>query len=84
MASQDEQTPLRANLRRLESVAATSESEQYLFVGDTYSIAKNAGGTSEDACFVTDVGVGVSDGVGSWSSYGIDCALFSGTLMKEC
>lgn len=43
-----------------------------------------AGGISEDASFITDVGVGVSDGVGSWGMYGIDCSLFSNSLMKEC
>ena len=55
-----------------------------MFVGDSYSIPKTAGGISEDASFITDIGVGVSDGVGSWGSYGIDCSLFSGALMKEC
>jgi hypothetical protein len=58
--------------------------EQFIFVGDSYSISKNPGGTCEDASFITDVGVGVSDGVGSWGIYGIDCSLFSNSLMKEC
>lgn len=53
-----------------------AENEQYIFVGDSYSIAKNSGKISEDASFITDIGVGVSDGVGSWGSYGIDCSLF--------
>jgi len=60
------------------------ENEQYIFVGDSYQIAKKQGGSSEDACFVTDIGLGVSDGVGSWGNYGIDSSLFSNTLMKEC
>lgn len=54
-----------------------------MFVGESFSIPKNQGETCEDACFVTDIGVGVSDGVGSWGSYGIDCSLFSNSLMKE-
>lgn len=61
-----------------------SENEQFVFLGDSYSISKSTHGTSEDASFITDIGVGVSDGVGSWTSYGIDCSLFSSTLMKEC
>lgn len=61
-----------------------SDNEQFVFLGDSHSISKAANGVSEDASFITDIGVGVSDGVGSWSSYGIDCSLFSGTLMKEC
>lgn len=55
-----------------------------MFIGDSYAIAKTPGASSEDACFVTEVGVGVSDGVGSWSSYGVDCSLFSNSLMREC
>jgi hypothetical protein len=60
------------------------QEEEIIFVGEAYSIAKNQSKGSEDAYFITDKGVGVSDGVGSWSKYGIDCALFSGTLMREC
>lgn len=58
--------------------------EQFIFVGDSYGLSKTAGAPSEDACFVTEVGLGVSDGVGSWGSYGIDCSLFSNSLMREC
>lgn len=61
-----------------------TDNDQFVFLGDSYSISKNPNGISEDASFITDIGVGVSDGVGSWSSYGIDCSLFSSTLMKEC
>jgi hypothetical protein len=68
----------------LESVSLFEEEDQLLFIGDAYSIPKNPNGISEDAFFITDVGVGVSDGVGSWSSYGIDSSLFSNTLMREC
>jgi hypothetical protein len=71
-------------LRRHESESQLLENEQFIFVGDSYQIAKNAGGSSEDAYFITDLGIGVSDGVGSWGSYGIDSALFSNTLMNEC
>lgn len=55
-----------------------------MFIGDAFAIPKNSNGVSEDAFFITDIGVGVSDGVGSWSNYGIDSSLFSNTLMKEC
>lgn len=60
-----------------------AENEVLFFVGDSYQIPKNQGEISEDACFVTDIGVGVSDGVGSWGSYGIDCSLFSNSIMME-
>ena len=53
-------------------------------MSDYHSISKTQGATSEDACFITDVGLGVSDGVGSWGSYGIDCSLFSNSIMREC
>jgi hypothetical protein len=60
------------------------EDDQFIFIGDAFQIPKNPKGPSEDAFFMTDIGVGVSDGVGSWSNYGIDSSLFSNTLMKEC
>jgi serine/threonine protein phosphatase PrpC len=53
-------------------------------VGDAYNIPKNYNMESEDAFFVTEIGAGVSDGVGGWNSYGINSSLFSNSLMKEC
>lgn len=76
--------PQRITLRRNESDTILPDNEQFIFVGDAYQIAKTTGGSSEDAFFITDIGLGVSDGVGSWGNYGIDCSLFSNTLMKEC
>ena len=85
MKSQEDSINIqRVTPRRQESVPLVSDNEQFIFLGDSYSISKASHGTSEDASFITDIGVGVSDGVGSWSSYGIDCSLFSSTLMKEC
>jgi len=85
MNSQDDSINIqRITPRRQESVPIVSENEQLIFLSDSYSISKASHGISEDASFITDIGVGVSDGVGSWTSYGIDCSLFSGTLMKEC
>ena len=62
----------------------TPVADDFIFLGDGYSLAKNPHGPCEDAFFITDLGIGVSDGVGSWNSYGIDPSLFSSTLMSEC
>ena len=73
-------------MQRYESLASLyqDDDDKFIFVGDAYFIPKNPNGVSEDSFFMTDIGVGVSDGVGSWSNYGIDCSLFSSALMKEC
>ena len=63
------------------STVDTVVEEDLIFVGDGHSIAKSA--KCEDAFFVSELGLGVSDGVGSWSNYGIDPSLFSGSLMQE-
>lgn len=85
MTSQEDNYNLsRITLRRHDTEQYYPDNEQFIFVGDSYSISKTQGATSEDSSFITEIGVGVSDGVGSWGSYGIDCSLFSGTLMKEC
>ena len=38
---------------------------------------------SEDAFFIHERALGVSDGVGSWSKYGIKTHLFSNDLMNN-
>jgi hypothetical protein len=53
-------------------------------LGDAYSLPKNSSIPSEDAHFITERGIGVSDGVGGWGNYGINSAFFSNGLMKEC
>ena len=58
-------------------------SNNLVLVGNGHSIAKSKSASSEDAFFVTEKGVGISDGVGGWRNYGIDCSLFSSSLMKE-
>ena len=85
-SQEDNYNVSRITLKRHESEQYYSENDQFIFVGDSFSIAKQSatGGTSEDASFLTEMGVGVSDGVGSWGSYGIDCSLFSSALMREC
>lgn len=55
-----------------------------MFVGVAYCIPKSNNSPSEDAFFISEQGVGVSDGVGGWNSYGINSSLFSNSLMKEC
>ena len=62
----------------------TDDEDQYIFVGDAFSIPKSNNSVSEDAYFITDKGFGVSDGVGGWNQYGINSSLFSNSLMKEC
>ncbi len=66
------------------SIASTTADETLLFVGAAYNIPKSKTHPTEDAYFITDIGAGVSDGVGGWSSYGINTSLFSQTLMLEC
>ncbi len=61
-----------------------TEDDQFIFIGEGHQIPKNPKGPCEDAFFLTEVGAGVSDGVGSWGNYGIDSSVFSNTLMKEC
>lgn len=60
------------------------EDDQFIFIGESFQISKNPKGPSEDAFFITEIGAGVSDGVGSWGNYGIDSSLFSNALMREC
>ena len=61
-----------------------NKEENYIFVGDSYSIPKSNYHPNQDAHFSTTKGVGVSDGVGGWSQYGIDCNKFSNDLMQRC
>jgi hypothetical protein len=72
------------SISRAQSSIISADDDEFVFVGDAFSIPKSKLSPSEDAFFVTEKGVGVSDGVGGWNSYGIDTSLFSGTLMKEC
>eukprot|EP00347_Sterkiella_histriomuscorum_P001361 403372331 len=72
------------SFQRYDSSTLRAEDEKFIFIGDGYQISKNPRGPSEDAFFITEIGAGVSDGVGSWSNYGIDSSLFSNTLMREC
>ena len=58
--------------------------DNFIFVGDAYNIPKTNKAPSEDAFFQTVKGVGISDGVGGWNNYGIECYRFSNTLMQEC
>ena len=58
--------------------------DNFIFVGDAYNIPKSNKAPSEDAFFQTVKGVGISDGVGGWNNYGIECYRFSNTLMQEC
>ena len=51
--------------------------DEYILVGDGFMIPKRDKLKSEDAFFVTERGAGVSDGVSSWSNYGIDSSQFS-------
>lgn len=38
----------------------------------------------EDACFTHNQAIGIADGVGGWSNYGMSSADFSNELMKRC
>lgn len=58
--------------------------DSLVFCGDAVLIPKNKNTPSEDAYFITEKGVGVSDGVGGWNAYGINSSLFSNNLMLEC
>ena len=73
-----------SSMSKNSSLVEYHSEDNYFFVGDAFNIPKYQKEPTQDAFFATDKGVGVSDGVGSWSSYGIDCSLFSRTLMKEC
>lgn len=42
------------------------------------------GKQGEDAEFACERGLGVADGVGGWSAFGVDSAAFSLKLMQEC
>lgn len=72
------------SLQRHESAGCAVEDDQFIFLGGAFNIPKNQKGPSEDAYFMNEKGVGVSDGVGGWNSYGIDSSRFSTTLMKQC
>ncbi|CDW86953.1 UNKNOWN [Stylonychia lemnae] len=85
ISNQDDVTSQqKSQLQRFDSVSLRADEDQFIFIGDGFQISKNQRGPSEDAFFITDIGAGVSDGVGSWTNYGIDCSLFSNTLMREC
>lgn len=38
----------------------------------------------DDACFISDAGFGVFDGVGSWSKIGINCGKYTLSLAESC
>ena len=69
---------------RPDSFVEAVHDDHLIFIGEAHNIPKSTKAGTEDAYFFTDKGVGVSDGVGGWNQYGIDCSLFSSTLMKEC
>eukprot|EP00350_Pseudokeronopsis_sp_OXSARD2_P012610 CAMPEP_0170549682 /NCGR_PEP_ID=MMETSP0211-20121228/7827_1 /TAXON_ID=311385 /ORGANISM="Pseudokeronopsis sp., Strain OXSARD2" /LENGTH=49 /DNA_ID= /DNA_START= /DNA_END= /DNA_ORIENTATION= len=48
------------------SMTSTMADEMLIFVGDAYNIPKSRTHPTEDAFFITDIGAGVSDGVGGW------------------
>jgi hypothetical protein len=60
------------------------DEDQFVFVGDAEVIPKGQNTQSEDAFFITEKGVGLSDGVGGWNNYGINSSLFSNELMQQC
>ncbi len=68
----------------MSTPVSSDDDDTLVFIGHGFNIPKTLAAPSEDAFFVTEKGVGVSDGVGGWSNYGINSSLFSGTLMKEC
>jgi hypothetical protein len=56
--------------------------ELLYFVASGYKISKGKKQCA-DAYFTTKMGLGVADGVGGWSSYGIDPSSFSQQLMDQ-
>lgn len=60
-----------------------SGSEICEFIADGYKISKNKN-IWGDSFFASKLGLGVADGVGGWTTYGIDPSSFSENLMHEC
>jgi len=65
----------------------SSDSEfnkEYKFISNGFIISKDTHKPSEDAIFVGPKALGIADGVGGWSNYGIDSSKFSTELMINC
>ena len=73
-------------LKSLSSSSVSEDSNQVSFqlVSSGYLISKWKNQPSEDAFFIHEKAVGVADGVGGWSRFGIDWSKFSNELMKRC
>mmetsp|Transcript_39580 Transcript_39580/g.39158 ORF Transcript_39580/g.39158 Transcript_39580/m.39158 type:complete len:363 (+) Transcript_39580:26-1114(+) len=56
--------------------------KNYCIVGQGFRLSKNKK-PCQDAFFTTKFGIGIADGVGGWTSYGIDPAQFSNSLMSQ-
>ncbi len=65
------------------TTSASTHVLKYCFNG-TAKIIKKDSGPCEDAFFLQSMAVGVSDGVGGWSDFGITASEFSETLMNGC
>ena len=55
----------------------------YYMVANGYKISKGKRACG-DAYFTSKFGLGVADGVGGWTAYGIDPSAFSQALMNQC
>jgi len=58
--------------------------ERFEFVAEKVKISKSASKPWGDSSFVTRHGMGIADGVGGWSQYGIDPSKFSESIMENC
>ena len=75
----------RKNTKSSQADLRTQMSDKvYEFVGNSVKTSKNSSKPCGDSWFVSKLGMGIADGVGGWSSYGIDSSKFSTSLMENC
>lgn len=66
-----------------KDTASTSQ-RNIRFVSAAYNIKRDDKSVSEDSYFLADYAIGLADGVGGWTEYGINSSNFSNQLMAEC
>ena len=64
--------------------ASISNFKTFKFCCGVSNIKRDDKQISEDAVFTSDYAIGLADGVGGWSEYGINSSGFSSELMQSC
>jgi protein phosphatase PTC7 len=65
-------------------VSTNSNAKCFKFICGVSNLKRDDKEVSEDSVFISDYAIGLADGVGGWSEYGINSSGFSSELMQSC